>query len=860
MDRDKMFQEVFDMKLSKGKYVDIDQVTGDRINTPYKESRNILIIGAGASQNAFTDLLLAKDAQEEILESIIVADGITKEVEGKVLKIDTPISLRYFLEFYENWKRGNDKEKGRLLKVTSGIKNEDLNQYLTEQLLNQKSYLYGLGEKYYSELRKSRLLKSQYDRSTKIDFETSLSILSKILPLQDVRKAVKDIYDKAEGPTLFYHIVAHLFKHRFIDVIINFNFDELLDRVLDEELTRGGYDRIIADGDCRPKKDLVKENRLRQPLYIKPHGTVSHKSSLRFTKDQYHELPIDMRDMIRDLLDTKDETPEKRINLITVGFELKSIEFNELFNETLSTDCQVFTFFWHNEKQPDTNLKTMLKNKMLDLVRVFSPEDDLDSNLSKLEKYCPVWIPIAHESALLNKSEFQSVKIDHLNKYYSSLDNTFLFLFDCISDAFNKEFKPRGIYRHLLIAKLFGNHVFRAIANSPDKKIGSWEERFSRQKLPSYFNESSYFRDRTLVEILLTATMNHGRIDPYIMMDGQTGQFYSRYFEKSSSADTFSYLLEKLEMYSDNESDKFGIREIPINHSEKKEIESVIEEIVIKYMNKKGLFSPTLEAYFEYIQNDNFEDSGACLKSIIDTFVQLFFSDNSKIQSSLRDTKYHIFESYRETDLLTTELSNNLTYLIALKDKKVNRICAIADYGLRIAKFLERIKSYNPETFIYLIAQENIDTESIIKNPELIGFNKAKGFKKEDLMKAIYDKQYDITVRNYKKHNSDFFAETSNIYWFQRHFRIIYSPITNHNHHSCFFLRGDSEKLDENSFKNINTAIYYYKWGLSQQIDPIYFTEPSNIKFVTELFEKASEDIFNVKDSINEHKMKEWIC
>ena len=156
MDRDKMFQEVFDMKLSKGKYVDIDQVTGDRINTPYKESRNILIIGAGASQNAFTDLLLAKDAQEEILESIIVADGITKEVEGKVLKIDTPISLRYFLEFYENWKRGNDKEKGRLLKVTSGIKNEDLNQYLTEQLLNQKSYLYGLGEKYYKRTKWSR--------------------------------------------------------------------------------------------------------------------------------------------------------------------------------------------------------------------------------------------------------------------------------------------------------------------------------------------------------------------------------------------------------------------------------------------------------------------------------------------------------------------------------------------------------------------------------------------------------------------------------------------------------------------------------------------------------------------------------
>ena len=37
-------------------------------------------------------------------------------------------------------------------------------------------------------------------------------------------------------PGLAYEILAHLMKHGFIDAIINFNFDEVLDQAIEDEL------------------------------------------------------------------------------------------------------------------------------------------------------------------------------------------------------------------------------------------------------------------------------------------------------------------------------------------------------------------------------------------------------------------------------------------------------------------------------------------------------------------------------------------------------------------------------------------------------------------------------------------------
>ena len=100
---------------------------------------------------------------------------------------------------------------------------------------------------------------------TQGEFETELlacSLLDKTLVLQ----TLNELYNLRYPISLFYEIVAHLFKHRFIDVIINFNFDEMLDNVIEEEMADSQYRFIYSDGHCpEDASDLLYDNRLAFP-------------------------------------------------------------------------------------------------------------------------------------------------------------------------------------------------------------------------------------------------------------------------------------------------------------------------------------------------------------------------------------------------------------------------------------------------------------------------------------------------------------------------------------------------------------------------------------------------------------------
>ncbi len=78
-------------------------------------------------------------------------------------------------------------------------------------------------------------------------------------------------------PLLVYELMAHLVKHGFIDHVITFNFDELLDVALPNELGDGAFLRIFSGYECVSDRDQEK------PSLIKIHGTVSSPESMRFT-------------------------------------------------------------------------------------------------------------------------------------------------------------------------------------------------------------------------------------------------------------------------------------------------------------------------------------------------------------------------------------------------------------------------------------------------------------------------------------------------------------------------------------------------------------------------------------------------
>jgi len=150
---------------------------------------------------------------------------------------------------------------------------------------------------------------------------------------QKLRRKINEIYKHRFAPVLAYEILAHLMKHRFVDAIINFNFDELLDQSIADELNEDDYYRIISDGDCSPVLDVLGRGTLDHPVYLKPHGTASHKSTLRFTREAYHGLPADIVDVIDHLIRPGAKmNAEFPVTFIIVGFAMQSFEFNELAN------------------------------------------------------------------------------------------------------------------------------------------------------------------------------------------------------------------------------------------------------------------------------------------------------------------------------------------------------------------------------------------------------------------------------------------------------------------------------------------------------------------------------------------------
>jgi hypothetical protein len=153
------------------------------------------------------------------------------------------------------------------------------------------------------------------------DFETRLLALSK--DTEAARRVRETISEKSEieHPTLLvYELLAHLVKHRFIDAIIDFNFDELLDRSLTDELGEGEFRRVVSDRDCR---DLVTDPYRSSylPLHIKLHGTASEPDSLRFTPEAYYSLPARIVEQTSTLM----EGPHCVV--VTVGFGLASFDF-----------------------------------------------------------------------------------------------------------------------------------------------------------------------------------------------------------------------------------------------------------------------------------------------------------------------------------------------------------------------------------------------------------------------------------------------------------------------------------------------------------------------------------------------------
>lgn len=254
-------------------------------------------------------------------------------------------------------------------------------------------------------------LESVY-RLTRDDFETVLMAMgSGVYNARKLRSEIQRMYNYRHPPIFTYEILAHLLKHRFLDAVISFNFDELLDQCIEDEIGPGNYHYVLSDGDCLCVKKDNNTHRYDLPLYIKLHGTAGHKSTLRFTREDYYGLPDDMRNLIADIV------KDFPLSLMVIGFGMQSFEFNQLIREKVIRD--------KSERLEIYNLNNC------------DTSSQIKDNFQKIKNELDLYPVMVNQSCTLDMA------LEQLWKH--------------ISDLFNPHFKPRHLLRHQLICKLLSS-------------------------------------------------------------------------------------------------------------------------------------------------------------------------------------------------------------------------------------------------------------------------------------------------------------------------------------------------------------------------------------------------------------------
>ncbi len=418
---------------------------GANSNIPDLE-RFIVVIGTGTSKHAHQHVPLGKDASHELKKKFL--DG-ELEVPFETLERQG-LNEKEQQIYADGIKIGREKAKIIIKK-------------LFEDELDELSQVYKLDKE---------------------DFETNLLAISKYYPKKLIDE-LATLINFRYYPDKFHEILAHLFKNRFIDAIINFNFDEILDQAIKDEIGSSEYRKILFDGDVPSWDEIFKDGHLQKPIYIKPHGTFSHKTSMRFTRRDYFNISSDINLFLGDLLSGNIPDPidpkanrQVKVNLLVFGFNMESFEFNNLLKEKLPKDSTVYIF--DNLEEKNTYKK--------DIIPIISSCTEPDG-----KKIITNYVPWRDKSTG--------------NAAYT-IDDIIVDLFDGISDCFKTGYKPIGIDRHLCIADLF------------QKTTGD---------VRSIKYKAMYCRDRTYIEIAMQVAESKGFISLAQLTNDRAGRYYNLY-------------------------------------------------------------------------------------------------------------------------------------------------------------------------------------------------------------------------------------------------------------------------------------------------------------------------------------------
>ncbi len=323
------------------------------------------------------------------------------------------------------------------------------------------------------------------------DFETRLAALSRTPEVtQEVKSMISEWYAYRHPTILGYELLAHLLKHRFLDAILSFNFDELLDQSLDDELGSDGYRRLVSDRDCaNVESDPDKTDYL--PLYIKLHGTATEPDSLRLTREAYYKLPQKLMGVVQELLKSQ-FTAVVNVGSAMTGFDLhrllripEELEIYDLSPYSVEMNVRDEITSERENPLPDS----LQPNEPRPPARFFLPAEETSAPKSK--RSCDLWL-----KHLVREIEYRSGK-------------------GASPDSLASLVKFRSVDRHEAVADVLG----------PESTLSRWTE--DPKKWRSDYVE--YLRKRTIVELAFSGAKARGLAQLSWLATDRSGIYYELY-------------------------------------------------------------------------------------------------------------------------------------------------------------------------------------------------------------------------------------------------------------------------------------------------------------------------------------------
>jgi len=646
---------------------------------------------------------------------------------------------------------------------------------------------FGKFEKRYRSLA-SHYYKTVYSEDTKIDdiqkqlaFEGRLSLLLDFFDKQDVIDEIKNILDFQHLYCQFYDIAAQLFKHRFIDVIVNFNFDELLDNAIEEEIgTSGMYHKIVQDSDCKPIKDYVESKRLKIPIYIKPHGTISSKTSLLFTKEHYIDMSEEMRNLLHGIFMGKvgeDNSNQNNINVIIAGFAMASIDLNNI----------LFSLQQDNHK----NIKYYFLN--------LNPESEIDEfeeSYKKWKKDNNVKSVKHLECRPINTGYDKDRNLDNPN-----LSEHFSRILNLVQEKFKKPFIPIALNEHSILSILF-----------PKSKLELIGEQLLKEKDDEYL---TYLKYRFIFHLLIELVKWKGKLAINVIVKERAGKYYNHYksllkqktkenYQGKNKAenelkklpDIINYLNENLNIsiksFSPSSDNIYKCENLFMNNSAsdlKKDINTIVDimienSLIIKEEN----ISEKRDLIFDYLRN------------------KVYDSKMYDVSPLYNDIKHARFRHFDNEKIITTSL--NLTFkffefavLLEEIEKKIlwDSLWFASETGTPIFNLHKHCDIDRAESYLEMIAENG-------NNPK-----KVRLLYSEDKVIKVNEK----TFRDPKEGENASFMNVNGLleHFLDDNFECKCLETSLNIHNMALFLKGDEPVF----------GFYFFRPEAKTRINPVWF-------------------------------------